>query len=160
MDQEEHPHLWNQVTIFTTCQQLGAVFSCMYLFIEHIRPEKKSIVSGFPTNTMKLGPTASFSYAIAWKSKEKHTFQWKCHENRIKNNKVMTFFVSPNVIVWLVFQSCRKYCLLYFLKQLNSYQIKIKKKKKKLFWPTDPLPNWGWNRKQGYLSRLMTKPTK
>ena len=54
-----------------TSNQSDKVFcSSVYIII---RPES-SPVSGFPTDPVKSGPTASFSIAIPIKSKEKQTF--------------------------------------------------------------------------------------
>ena len=44
----------------------------------------------FPNRPFEIGADCKFFIAISWNSKEKQTFQWKFHENGMKNNKVMT----------------------------------------------------------------------
>ena len=82
--------------------------------------------TGFPTDPLKLGLTASLFIAISKNKKQQH--QWRFHENRMKNDKVMTVFLLPDVIFWLISnRSGKKWecILLYFLKEWYSYPKKV-----------------------------------
>ena len=80
--------------------------------------------------------------AISWKSKEKQTFQWQVHENRMKSNSY-----PSDVIFWLISISSHVGSILIVLPQ-RMIQLPYKNKiKKELLRPTDHLPKWGWNLK-------------
>ena len=114
------------------------VVSIVYAFMETGRTtvsrilwlglKTNSLVSAFSTHPMKSGQTLNFVSPIPERAKKNKHFS----ENRMKNNKVMTVFLLPNVIFWLISNNSHFGSIFIVLhKEWCSYHIKKKKKKKK-----------------------------
>ena len=102
------------------------------LFIR-LRPKKKSCFR-FPDKRYEIGADCKFLLPYPERAK-KNKIPVKISWNQMKNDKVMTIFLLPNVIFLtnIKKQLCCEYFLLHFLKEWYSYPIKKWNKKQKTF---------------------------